>query len=298
MRSPLALRAAFLGPSGGVVAMHVTSDCPRGRVSHTSDRHRTRQEPLAVCRRHLVSADRTATGPTTLRIHRVQASIPDVCMGARSEQGQCASSAPRCGDTMAGALVPDWHDVPRSPLGAAAADGILVGRSIVVAITALLPVRGGELPGFVDVLLAGEQAPPLLLAGDMEEELDDEGAALREQLLEMIDVRVALFPDVARHELMHACDQHVLVVRAIEDPYNAERGRPNVDAPEKVVALLFGGWHFEAGDFAAHRVDPCHDVLDGAVLARGIHTLQHYQHTLPLRRVEQLLQPREAPVVP
>ncbi len=73
--------------------------------------------------------------------------------------------------------------------------------------------------------------------------------------------------------MVDAHHQHILVLRAIEDADDALGGRAFVDAPEEVVGELLGGGLLEAGDVTADRVHRRHDVLDGAVLARGVHAL-------------------------
>ena len=55
-------------------------------------------------------------------------------------------------------------------------------------------------------------------------------------------------------------------------------------APQEVVRELLLGRRLERHDPHAERVDPAEDVLDGAVLAAGVHRLQHEEHaTLRLR---------------
>jgi hypothetical protein len=49
----------------------------------------------------------------------------------------------------------------------------------------------------------------------------------------------------------------------------------------------------EADDLAALRVDPRHHVLDGAVLAGGIHRLKDQQQRVAVVRVQHVLPPRQ-----
>jgi len=67
-----------------------------------------------------------------------------------------------------------------------------------------------------------------------------------------------------------------------------------VRAPEEVVRRLLLGRHLEGNHLAAARVDAAHDVLHGAVLARGVHALEDDEHRVPALRVEHVLELREA----
>ena len=94
-------------------------------------------------------------------------------------------------------------------------------------------------------------------------------------LLERVDGVVAALPDRLRHELLDAHDEHVLVVRAVEDADLAALRQHLVDAPEEVVRELGRVRRPEARDAHAHRVEHPKAVLDGAVLACGVHALQN-----------------------
>jgi hypothetical protein len=56
------------------------------------------------------------------------------------------------------------------------------------------------------------QPPLLLVLGNVKEEFDDGRPFVGEKLLERIDVMVTAFPDLLRHQIVHALDQHTLVV--------------------------------------------------------------------------------------
>ncbi len=148
-------------------------------------------------------------------------------------------------------------------------------------------------------MLAG-LAQPLLEAflllgfGDVQEELDDGHAATGQQALEGVDVVVAALPHRARHQLFDADDQHVLVVRAVEEADHAQRRRMLVNAPQEVVVEFFGGRHFEGSYLDALRVDAAHDVANGAVLAAGVHRLQDDQQGVLVLGVEHFLKLAQA----
>src|SRR6266508_1312699 len=115
-------------------------------------------------------------------------------------------------------------DRPGGLGGAATVQGLLVGDGVVLPAVAFLPVVGGELVGLLDVLFAGEQPLALLLLGDVQEELADDGAAVDQQPLEVVDLLVTLLLDLAGVELVDAHDQDVLVVGPVEDADHAVGG--------------------------------------------------------------------------
>ena len=84
-------------------------------------------------------------------------------------------------------------------------------------------------------------------------------------------------PLAAKYLRMHADDQHLLVIGAVEDAdppaFRQTAGR----APEKIVLQFLGARLLEAENLAALRIDPGHHVLDGAVLAGGVHRLKDQQ---------------------
>ena len=108
------------------------------------------------------------------------------------------------------------------------ADGVLVGRHVIVPVLALGDVTHVEFPALGGLVEPREQPPALLVLGDVQEELEHDGAVAGEVTLEGADVLEAFLPDVladeglgdalARQDLgMHAHHQHLLVVGAVED---------------------------------------------------------------------------------
>ena len=85
-------------------------------------------------------------------------------------------------------------------------------------------------------------------------------------------------------------DERLLVIAAVEDADMAAVGQALHAAPEIVVIQLFGGRGLEGEDLAPLGVDPGHDVLDGAVLAGGVHRLEDQQHRPLVLGVEFVLQ--------
>ncbi|MNC85673.1 hypothetical protein D3C83_12840 [compost metagenome] len=109
---------------------------------------------------------------------------------------------------------------------------------------------------------------------------------------------VARLPELLRHEVVHANDQHVFVVRAVENGEFAEPRRVAVDAPQEVVVALLSGGNTERSDDHAARIEAAHDVLDRAVLSGAVAALKHHHDAVHLGaehrilKVEQLLSER------
>ena len=82
-----------------------------------------------------------------------------------------------------------------------------------------------------------------------------------QQFLELVDLIVALRPDVFGHQIVDAHDEHVFVVRAVEDSDVAVFGNGLVNAPEKIVR------HFLRGRLLERR-SPC-SPADSRRTSRG-----------------------------
>ena len=72
-------------------------------------------------------------------------------------------------------------------------------------------------------------------------------------------------------------------------PIRPRSGRSRVVRQRKSCCNSVGAGMFEAEDLAALRIDPGHDVLDGAVLSRRIHRLKDQQDGVAIGCVEKLL---------
>ena len=96
---------------------------------------------------------------------------------------------------------------------------------------------------------------------------------------------------------MHAHHQHLLVVGAVEDADLAALRQRLGGAPEEIVLEFFRARLLEGMHVDALRIEARHHVLDDAVLAGGVHRLQHDQHRPGAAGVKPLLQigkPRDA----
>src|SRR6185312_9425593 len=67
----------------------------------------------------------------------------------------------------------------------------------------------------------------------------------------------------------------VLIVGAVEDAELASGREHGVNAPEVVMGLLCGVRLFEGCGAAMERIDSGEDLANGAVLAGGVHALEH-----------------------
>src|SRR5215471_14988527 len=138
----------------------------------------------------------------------------------------------------------------------------------------------------------------------MQKELEDDRPLSSKVILEMRDVGEPLIPDfladvrrgqpLATEDLgVHAHDQDLFVVRAVEDADAPALGQALDVAPHEVVLEVFPRGLLEREHLASLRIDSRHHVLNGAVLARRIHRLKHKQQGPAVLRVEHVLLFRE-----
>ena len=195
-------------------------------------------------------------------------------------------------------------------LGGRLVDALLEGFHVLGPELPLGDVRGRELPVLGLVVDSLEEALLLLVESHVEEDLEDPVAVLPEVLLEVADLPVATVEElvlvhvdgalghgVAVLEGVDAHDEHVLVVAAVEEADVAALGQMRHGAPEVVVGELLLGGLLEAVDVHALGVHAAHDVLDGGVLARGVHGLEQHDHALVSLGVELVLEFGHADVV-
>ena len=89
---------------------------------------------------------------------------------------------------------------------------------------------------------------------------------------------------------MDANDEHFLVIGTIEDADPPALRQTPGRAPEKIMFQFLGARLFETENLAALRIDPGHDVPDGAVLAGSIYPLKDQQQRIAVGRVVKALQ--------
>src|SRR5690348_12182962 len=88
---------------------------------------------------------------------------------------------------------------------------------------------------------------------------------------------------------MDSHDEHLLVVRAVEDPDLAALRQPPRVAPQEVMVELLGRRDLEAVHRDSLRVDTAHHVPDRPVLARRIEGLKYDEHAPRILSGEPLL---------
>ena len=104
----------------------------------------------------------------------------------------------------------------------------------------------------------------LLFLRKVQKELADHRAVARQVPLEAANIFEAFFPDVLRHQRrrkllalehlgMHAHDQHLFVIRAVENPDVPALGQMLRRTPQEIM-LQFGlRWHLERVHLATLR---------------------------------------------
>ncbi len=132
--------------------------------------------------------------------------------------------------------------VPRGDLRVGAVDRHLVGVHVVVPEQPLVDVPGVELPVLVRALEALRQPGALLVLGDVHHDLDDLGVVGDQPGLELVDRVVAALQLGLVGISADLVDQHVLVVRAVEDADVAGARQLLLDAPEEVVGASPPRW--------------------------------------------------------
>jgi len=165
-------------------------------------------------------------------------------------------------------LVVRGDDEPGGVLGAAFVQCVLEGLGVGVPERALGVVPLADLPVPGGVLDTDLEAFELFGGVDVEIELQDMGAVVVQQLLEIVDVLVAPGPDGLRHHVVHPLHQHVFVVGTVEDAHLSLARRVLVIAPQEVVSRLRFGGDLEAGDVAALGVHGAEHMVNSAVLTR------------------------------
>ena len=89
---------------------------------------------------------------------------------------------------------------------------------------------------------------------------------------------------------MHANDQHLFVLAAIENADAAALGQAACRAPQEIVIEFEARRLLETEDLATGRIDALHDRSNRAVLAGGVHRLEDQQHRMTVAGGENPLQ--------
>src|ERR1700737_138517 len=81
-----------------------------------------------------------------------------------------------------------------------------------------------------------------------------------------------------QHLRVHAHDEHLFVIRAVENADVSALGKIKRGSPEKVMLQLRFRRNLKGIDLTAPRIDPRHHMLDSTVLARRVHALENEQN--------------------
>src|SRR5260370_2169509 len=98
----------------------------------------------------------------------------------------------------------------------------------------------------------------------MQEELKNDRIIVSEQLLKVIDFLVAAAPDFLWHQILYASDQHVLVLRAIEDTHDTLSRSNLVYAPPEIVRQLLLALFLERKPNASPGIYTGHNMTDSS----------------------------------
>ena len=164
----------------------------------------------------------------------------------------------------------------------------LIGGLILVPAVARLQISGLNfqcLRGSSSRAWSRPAAPPWRCA----DEFAGGRAVLGQRLLEGVDLLVALSTR-ARAQVLDAHDQHVLVMRAVEDADRAAPRRRAFGCARDSHEQAHPGRLAETGDADAGRTDGPEHLSDGTVLAGGVGALQDDQQRPPALGIEPLLQ--------
>ena len=186
--------------------------------------------------------------------------------------------------------------------------GRLVGVHIIVPVGPFPDIRLGKFPVLRLHLDALQKTLFLFFSGKVQEYLHHAAAVFIQVFLKMADLPVAFFEKV--RVLQHACGhfvvflqrmhlyhQHILVIRAVEQRHLAPGRQRLHGTPKIIVRQLLAGWLFKAVHVYSLGIHAAHHMLDSAVLACGIHSLQNDEHGLPSIRIQLVLQRLDAPQI-
>ncbi len=200
-------------------------------------------------------------------------------------------------------LVVGGDGVPGSPGSRGLVERVFIRAHVLGPVAALLDVSEGELPVARRVFDPLHEARLLLVARDVEPELQDDGAVSREVPLVLTDRLVAVLEQPVEVSVVHvgqalvaqirgvdAHDQDLLVVRAVEDADASSLGESPGGAPQEVMVELLGARLLEGEDLAAGGVDAGHDGANGPILACGVHRLEDEEQRVAVVGVEPALE--------
>src|SRR5947209_2498054 len=172
-------------------------------------------------------------------------------------------------------LLVSRNDIPRRFIGTAPGESLLIGLLIIVPVFPLSPIGSREFPCICLILLLGQQASFLLVVAHMQVELQNNHVILSQQALKVVNGGVAATPGFWWYQVMHAHDQHFLVVGAVENANDTSAWSDTVHTPEEVMVHFPRCRDFKRTYPASLRIDSGEDLVNRISLATAIHPLQH-----------------------
>src|SRR5450759_1125540 len=107
--------------------------------------------------------------------------------------------------------------------------------------------------------------------------------------LESVYLPITTLDHFGRGQLLYPGDEHILVVRAIEDGDVAWLRQFLLEPPKEMVTKFGRTWCHERTDVHTLRIHRRHHVADRSVLTAGVQSLQNNQDRLFLLREQALL---------
>src|SRR6266700_4555505 len=105
----------------------------------------------------------------------------------------------------------------------------------------------------------------------MQVELQNNHVMLNQQALKVVNGGIVATPGLLWYQVMHAHDQHVLIVGTIENANDTFAWSDPVHTPEEVMVQFPRCRDFKRTHFASLRIDSGEDLVNRISLATGIH---------------------------
>ena len=163
---------------------------------------------------------------------------------------------------------------------------------------AVAPVVGGQLVALERVRAPLLEAAQLLLPGDVQPELDDDGAPVVVEALELADLAVGPLPVGARCQALDALDEHAAVPGAVEDGDAPAPGHARVEALHVVPQQLQRRGRTDRVHAHPARIEVSGEARDRASLAPGVDALDDDHRSRALLVVHPHLQPQQLKLQP
>src|SRR5947209_17064884 len=109
----------------------------------------------------------------------------------------------------------------------------------------------------------------------MQVELQNNHVMLSQQALKVVNSGVATTPGFWWHQVMHAHNQHILIVGAIENANNPSAWSDPMHTPEEIMVQFSRCRDLKRTYLASLRIDVGEDLVNCISFTTGIHPLQH-----------------------